>query len=379
MKKFDFIVVGSWVAWLSTAIFASKKWSVLLLTKEKDLRSWSSYMAQWWIAASENTDLHFEDTMRVSWNTSDEKATKFFVKNAFEAYVWLRDVIWVPFKKLGTLEWWHSERRVRTTWDDSGKVIVEYLIKYLKTIVWIDILVNFEVKSLLTESTRVVWVSWILWWTKKFDYYWDHIVLATWWVWQNYDKTTNPFSSTWDWLELAKKVWAEIINEDWIQWHPSCLKVDKNPLPLLTETLRWEWAYIVNNKWERFLFNYHKDWELAPRNLISDLIKKEEFKWKWIFLDLRHKSISFWRSGFPNIIALLEKNNFDITKDLIPITPAQHFICWWIKVDEIWATWISWLYAIWEVSSTGLHWKNRLPSNSIAECVVWAKSFVGSV
>ena len=382
MNKKDFIIVGSWIAWLSAAIFAAKKWSVLLITKEDSLCWWSSYLAQWWIAATQNFDLHIADTMKVSWNTSDLEVVKFFVEKAADAFLWLRDEIWVKFNDIATVEWGHSERRVRTTWDDSWKVISKALSKYIESESNIKILKSFRVDKLIMEKNlhkkKVIWVSWVEI-SKRSDYYWNYIILATWWNWQSYEKTTNPISSTWDWLKMAKDIWVKIINEHWVQWHPTCFNINKNPLPLLTETLRGEWAYIVNKNWERFLRKYHEDWELAPRDIISNVLKQEEIGGNWSFLDLRHKPKNFWKNRFPNIVKLLEDNGLDISIDLIPITSAQHYLCWWIEVDKYAKTSIEWLYAIWEVSCTGLHWKNRLPSNSLAECVVWAKSFVDNV
>ncbi len=384
MIKKDFIIIGSWIAWMSAAILASEKWSVLLVTKEWDLCSWSSYLAQWWIAATNNFDLHIQDTLKVSWNTSDPDVVRFFVERAADAFLWLRDEIWVKFNEFATIEWWHSERRVRTTWDDSWKVMSEALAKRVKSIDNIEILKDFRVDKLLKQKdlsiNKIIWISWInLNLNERSEYYWKYIVLATWWNWQLYEKTTNPVSLTWDWLELAKNVWAKIVNEDWVQWHPTCFNVDKNPLPLLTESLRWEWAYIVNNVWKRLLKKYHEHWELAPRNVISDVIKnKKEFS-SWAFLDLRHKPKNFWKTRFPNIVKMLEDNGLNIELDIIPIVPAQHYLCWWVEVDKYARSSVEWLYAIWEVSCTWLHWKNRLPSNSLAECIVWAKSFVEGV
>lgn len=370
----DYIIIWSWIAWLSASLFASKKWSVILISKNEDLRWWSSFLAQWWIAASQNTELHFQDTMKASHNTSNPEVVRFFVENAWDAYLWLKDEIKVPFIQEPALEWWHSERRVWTAWDDSGKVIVNCLIDKIKENRNIKIFSWYKIEKLIVEWNKIIWASWIQNWN-QINFHWKKILLATWWIWQKFKTTTNPLSITGDWIELAKQVWAKIEHLDWIQWHPTCLNVDENPVPLISETLRWEWAMIVNQKWERFLEKYHKDLELAPRDVISQAILDEEKKWNKAFISLKNKPKQFWLKRFPNITWVISSHWFDIWKDLIPIKPWEHFLCWGIKVNKKWKTSIPWLYAIWEVSFTGLHGKNRLPSNSLTECIVWAKSF----
>jgi len=391
LKVFDFIIVGSWISGLTSAVLAGEKWKVLLITKEVDLRSWSSFIWKNWLAATQNADFHIKDTMKESHHTSSMSALEFFVSHSWSSFLWLKNEIWVGFLDEPKAVSWHLENRIWETWENTWEDIVNKLIYKIEQNENISVITEFKVSEVLTKTisvrhsrTEKIWedkVTWVFWTKgkKKVSLYWKNILLATWWIWQQFWKTTNSKSSTWDGIELAKTVWAKIKNMDLIQWYPFCLKINRNPIFYFDATIVWEWAYIVNNKWERFLRKYHKDWENAPLSTISNAFFAEEKSWNWAYFDFRHKQKIFWRKRFPYTVALLEEYWFDIEKDIIPITSAVHYLCGWIEVDTHCRTSIPWLYAIWEVADTGLHWVNPLIWNSITESLVWAKSFVNSV
>jgi len=170
---------------------------------------------------------------------------------------------------------------------------------------------------------------------------------------------------------MAKAAGAKLKDMQYIQFHPTVLFAPKKPRFLLTETLRGEGAKIINENHEQFLEKYHPLAELAPRDIICNAMWKEEKKGHHFFLDFTHKDSKKTKKDFPYIYKNLKKYGFDLTKDLIPIAPAQHYLCGGIAVDLSGRTSIPRLYAYGETARTGVHGANRLASNSLLEGLVF--------
>jgi len=203
-------------------------------------------------------------------------------------------------------------------------------------------------------------------------------VLATGGTGQLYKWTTNPGIATGDGLGMAYRAGLKFKDIEFIQFHPTALKHGRSPLFLLSEALRGEGAYIVNEKGERFVSKIDPRGEMAPRDIVARAIYNMS-KESRVFLDIRHKGKRFLKNRFPNIYKELLNRGLDLSSDLIPISAAAHYTCGGIEVDLSGRTKIANLFAFGEVSRTGVHGANRLASNSLLEAVVFPRKMVGCI
>jgi L-aspartate oxidase len=198
-------------------------------------------------------------------------------------------------------------------------------------------------------------------------------ILATGGGGQLYSRTTNPQVATGDGMAIAFRAGAELEDMEFIQFHPTSLYSPTAPQFLLTEAMRGEGALLLNSDGQRFMQPYHALAELAPRDVVSRAIMSEMVKTgsNFAYLDLRHLLKDYVRSRFPNIHATCLQYGFDITRDLIPISPAAHYIMGGVKTDSDGRTSVKGLFAAGEVACTGVHGANRLASNSLLEGLVF--------
>ncbi|MEJ2281950.1 MAG: FAD-binding protein, partial [Candidatus Bathyarchaeota archaeon] len=196
-------------------------------------------------------------------------------------------------------------------------------------------------------------------------------VIATGGIGYIYQNTTNPEIATGDGIAMALRAGAKIEDMEFVQFHPTTLNKLGAPHFLISETLRGEGAILINSNGKRFMFNYDKNGELAPRDIIARVIFNE-LKKGTVYLDIHHKGKKFILDRFPMIYHECLKYDVDITEDLIPVSPAAHYMCGGIKTNEYGETSINNLLAFGECTCTGVHGANRLASNSLLESVVFS-------
>jgi L-aspartate oxidase len=203
----------------------------------------------------------------------------------------------------------------------------------------------------------------------------SYCVLATGGIGRVYKYTTNPKVATGDGIRLAYELGARIKDLSFVQFHPTAFNSEDNEQFLISEAVRGEGAYLLNCNKERFMHRYDERLELAPRDVVSKSIIIESRKTgsNNFYLDITHRDEEYLLNRFPGIHQGCLKYNVDITKDLIPIFPCQHYLMGGIEVDLNSRTTISRLYAVGECSNTGVHGRNRLASNSLLEALVFGK------
>ncbi len=376
----DFLIIGSGVAGLRAAIELARYGSVVVVTKDKPSESTTEY-AQGGIAAvmsdEDTVGIHLDDTLKAGDGLCREDAVKTLVEEGPERIVEL--ISWgAEFDREGlklalTLEAAHSRRRILHSHGDStGKELERVLLQKARSLpsvrkypfaFTLDLIMNDsechgayviregEVAALLARAT----------------------ILATGGSGQIFSRTTNPLVATGDGMAIAFRAGAELEDMEFVQFHPTSLYSPAAPHFLLSESMRGEGAILVNTKGRRFMEDYHPMAELAPRDIVSRAIISEMVKTAstHVYLDLRHMRKEFVKSRFPRIYTTCLQYEIDITRDLIPVSPAAHYIMGGVKTNPDGETNIKGLYAAGEVACTGVHGANRLASNSLLEGLVF--------
>ena len=389
--KSDFLVIGSGIGGLLCALKLSEIGKVNLITKDS-INISNSYYAQGGIASvyskNDSFESHINDTIKAGDYLCDKKIVKMVIENG--------PTVIKEFLKLGVkfdrtkkgfklgLEGGHSQRRILHRYDYTGKEIVITLIKNIISNKNIKVfeyhqVVDFILKhhpSVTKPSGNKVLGAYVLDIKKnKINSFLSGItVLASGGGGKVYLYTSNPHTATGDGYAIAYKAGLDLVNMEFIQFHPTCLYHPQAQNFLISEALRGEGALLKLKNGKRFMHKYSKMAELAPRDIVSRAIAMEIKKSgdDCVYLDISFKPIVFIKKRFPYIYKTCLKYGIDITKEMIPVVPAAHFFCGGIKVDEFGKTEINNLYAIGEVSHTGLHGANRLASNSLLETSVFA-------
>ena len=383
---FDIIVVGSGAAGLYAALCLPAHLRVALVTKNT-INMGSSNYAQGGIAAaidpSDNPKLHLEDTLKVGVGLCDHEAVKFMVDNAARAIAHLVEM-GVAFDRKGkklamTLEAAHSRPRVLHSADTTGRAIVDTLVIEAQERPNIQIISQAVALNLwlAPQKARVQGISILhegkIQWLKS-----SVVVLATGGAGQIFAQTTNPEVSTGDGIAIAWRAGAVLRDLEFFQFHPTALAKPGAPRFLISEAVRGEGAHLIDKKGNRFAFEYHPAGELAPRDVVSRAIyhhlQKNTTKptHAHVYLDLRSIDSDRVRYRFPNIINVCQKWGIDVFQEPIPVAPAAHYWMGGVACDLMSQTSIPGLYAIGETASTGVHGANRLASNSLLECLVFA-------
>ena len=373
----NFLIIGSGISGLNFAIHAAKKGEVILVTKKKLIDSNTNY-AQGGIAAvldkHDSSKQHIKDTLEAGAYHNNKKAVEFMVKNSTDAIYRLIE-LGVAFEKENgklklTQEGGHHQRRIAYVGDYTGQEIEHILVKRVKEHVNITILENAFALNLITKN-KVCYGAQIIRKNKIDNIFADQTIVATGGAGQIYENTTNPLIATGDGIAMAFRSGAKTEDLEFVQFHPSALAKKTSPRFLISETVRGEGAHLLNSKKERFMNNRHPLKELAPRSIVAREIFKELQNGP-VFLDISHKSKEYLKNRFPKIFEKLQKFGIDMSKDLIPITPAAHYSCGGIKTDIYGRTNIKNLFAFGEVTCTGVHGANRLASNSLLEALVFS-------
>ncbi|MEO0836166.1 MAG: L-aspartate oxidase [Cyanobacteria bacterium J06642_3] len=380
---YDVLVVGSGAAGLYAALQIPSHYRVGLITK-KELQAGASDWAQGGIAAAINPEdspkFHLNDTLKAGAGLCDRQAVGFLVENAKTAINSLVEM-GVAFDRKGqdaelamTLEAAHSRPRVLHAADTTGRAIVSILTEQVLQRPNIQVLSRAFALGLWRDSAgkcqgiSLLYQQQILWLKSSV------VILATGGGGQVFSQTTNPSVSTGDGTAIAWRSGANLRDLEFVQFHPTALTVPGAPRFLISEAVRGEGAHLVDAQGDRFAFQYHPQGELAPRDVVSRAIFTHLQKTGApnVFLDLRPIPEDKVRYRFPNIIKRCQKWGVDVFTTPIPVTPAAHYWMGGIAVDTTNQTSISGLYAVGETASTGVHGANRLASNSLLECVVYA-------
>ncbi|MEA2016021.1 MAG: L-aspartate oxidase [Actinomycetota bacterium] len=381
-KYSDCLVIGSGIAGLSTAMRLSDKNNIKVITKSS-LSDSTTWYAQGGIAAAiKKPDFwkyHYRDTINAGQGLCDRKAVEILAKTAPKM---IEDLIeaGVSFDitkgEIGlTTEGGHSMPRVlHAGGDATGEELEKKLVSYSKSLRQINFISEFFVLDILVYKNKCLGAIGLNMKTGKIDIHPSpNIVIASGGIGQLYDLTTNPSISTGDGIAMAYRAGAEIMDIEFIQFHPTVFRTKKSELFLISEALRGEGAFLIDCKGKRFMVGKHPKAELAPRDIVvKEMIKvMDNCGTDYVFLDARHIQESYLKIRFPNIIFKLKENNLDLKKDLIKVSPAEHYLNGGVKTDYNGRTNIKGLYSCGEAAATGAHGANRLASNSLIEGLVY--------
>jgi L-aspartate oxidase len=380
----DFIVVGAGIAGLRAAIELASIGRVLVVTKQELTESNTQY-AQGGIAVAlsdeDEVGLHLQDTINAGDGLVNAEAAKVLVEEGPER---IQELIeWgTQFDREGTKltftrEAAHSRSRILHAHGDStGREIGRALAAKAQTLSNIRFS-EFEFSAdLWKPHERVEGVVLIRDGRgERRTIGASAVLLASGGAGQVYSDTTNPPVATGDGIAMAYRAGAAVSDMEFFQFHPTALSVEGAPRFLLSEALRGEGALLRNSEQKRFMPEYHHAAELAPRDVVARAIVHELEKSKAqpavVYLDMRHLDAEHLRKRFPRIYQTCAQYNLDITKDLIPVRPAAHYLMGGVKTDLEGVTTVPGLFAAGEAACTGVHGANRLASNSLLEGLVF--------
>ena len=391
MTSTDVLILGSGAAGLSCALRLAQQGHAVTVVSKSELSSGSTLWAQGGISAvldkNDSLAAHVRDTLAAGAGLCDEQAVKFTVERGPACIRWLMEqgVVFThdeddsasPQLHL-TREGGHSHRRVVHAADATGRALETTLaslagahpnIRVLEHTVAVDVIVDKSAKRalgayLLNRKTGRVSAQ-----PAK------AVVLATGGANMVYLYSSNPHGASGDGIAMAWRAGCRISNMEFMQFHPTCLFHKDARSFLISEALRGEGALLkLPGSGERFMPRFDARAELAPRDIVARAIDHEmkRLGLDFVHLDITHKSAEFIQKHFPSIHAHCLKLGLDITREPIPVVPSAHFTCGGVQTDLKARTDVEGLYAIGEVANTGLHGANRLASNSLLECLVFA-------
>ena len=374
------LVVGSGVAGLHTAWRASQSNEVMVLTKRSLFDSATAY-AQGGIAAAlgagDSPKLHRQDTLAAGAALCDAAAVAVLVEEG-PARVTELHAAGAKFDldpsgkfKLGK-EAAHSRHRiVHAHGDQTGAEVARTLIARVRESARVEVVETARVLDLIVDAERCCGVRASVA-GKAVEIIADATVLATGGCGQVFRYTTNPVVATGDGFAIAHRAGVRLADMEFVQFHPTALDTPENPLQLISEAVRGEGARLLNEAGVRFMTARHRLAELAPRDIVAREIFRERADGGRVYLDARKLGRAFVRR-FPGIHAVCKARGIDPVKDLIPVTPAAHYMMGGIVTDLVGRSSLARLYAVGELSRTGVHGANRLASNSLLEGLVFAE------
>ncbi|HEX8041013.1 MAG TPA: L-aspartate oxidase [Chryseosolibacter sp.] len=394
MMRADVLIIGSGIAGLSVAIKVAERFPrrrVLVITKQESAESNTRY-AQGGIAVvsdfeRDSFEGHVSDTLEAGDGLCDADVVNHVVRQAPARLQELIDM-GADFDREPTgelmlgREGGHKASRIIHSQDVTGLNISTALLEKVKTLPNVAVLSHHIAVDLIAEEVasakgKVARGAYVLDLKENTIEKYQSLVtvVATGGIGQLYSTTTNPLIATGDGIAMAWRAGAQVANMEFIQFHPTAL-YDRGASPafLISEAVRGQGAYLRNASGKRFMFQYHRDGELACRDVVSRAIASEiqASGHPCVYLDCTHIPEKELLSHFPNIYRKCLSKGIDITVDYIPVAPAAHYLCGGINVDRAGQTSVKNLYACGECSNTGLHGANRLASNSLLEAIVYA-------
>ncbi|MFC2068209.1 L-aspartate oxidase [Chloroflexota bacterium] len=383
MNQYDYIVVGSGIAGLYTALLAKKQGSVLVITKGS-IDDCNTKHAQGGIAAAigknDSPKLHFKDTITAGDGLCNEEAVHILVNEAPDR---IADLVnfGVPFDTVDgeialTLEAAHSIPRILHAGGDATGEHIEVTLSKQIHASKIQVLEDCLATEILVTNKTVAGVKALDCRTgSTLDFGCRALILATGGNGQLYKFNTNSDIATGDGIALAFYAGAEIVDMEFLQFHPTALHLPGITPFLISEAVRGEGGILRNTRGYRFMPDYTPENELAPRDVVarSILYEMEKSGANRVFIDVTHLPSYVITTRFPHIYQFCLEHGLDITKELIPVAPAAHYMMGGIKIDNWGETNVSGLFATGETACTGVHGANRLASNSMLEVVVFSK------
>ncbi|MHB8843055.1 MAG: L-aspartate oxidase [Candidatus Aquicultor sp.] len=400
MKTTDVLIIGSGIAGATAALKLARnpKLRIIMITRTPDPRESNSRYAQGGIIGrgpGDSPKLLVEDILAAGAGASLPRAANILAK---EGPALLQEVLVenakVPFDEQsnGKPDWGqegaHSRRRILHVGDGTGQAIISALMKVVSEQPNIELITEATAVDLITypHHSRDPLASYEPV-TCHGAYAFDrkgksvhrtlaaYTILATGGIGRLYRNTTNPAGARGDGLAMANRAGARILNSEYIQFHPTALSVPGAEGFLISEAVRGEGGVLLSPEGRPFMGEYSPEWkDLAPRDVVARAIhtEMETHGYSYVLLDIAsHMPAEEIKTRFPNIYYECQRVGLDITRESIPVVPAAHYFCGGVAVDEWGRTNIDFLYAIGEVSCTGLHGANRLASTSLLEGLVW--------
>ena len=382
--NYDTIIVGSGLAGLTAAYHASKNGTVAIITKSQ-LDTSNSYYAQGGIAGAiaegDTPELHYHDTLLAGRGLCEKDAVQILVNEGKERILELIEMGMQFDKQDGEyvlgLEGGHSKRRIlHAGGDATGKELTCFMLRKAKEQPTVTVYEYTAVTQLIIEKDECIGLQALDFTTgenKLFNS--QSTILATGGLSRIFNRSTNPHTATGDGIALAYEAGAQLADMEFVQFHPSALAVKDKDAFLISEAVRGEGAWLLNEDMERFMKEVHPLAELAPRDIVAFSIFKQMQKHnsEHVYLTVKHLDAKKTEARFSNIARKLKEFGYNMTTDLLPIAPAAHYMVGGIKTDLQGETNIPGLFACGEVASTGVMGANRLASNSLLECLVFGK------
>lgn len=375
-RKVDVVIVGTGVSGLFHALNLPEDKRILMLTKA-DLESSDSFLAQGGICVMRDEtdyDSYFEDTMKAGHYENRKESVDIMIRSSREI---IDDLVsyGVDFEKKNgefcyTREGAHSKPRILFHEDITGKEITSKLLAQVKKRANVEILEYTTMTDIIEEAGKCCGIYAAEQDGDQLKIEADYTILASGGIGGLYEHSTNFPHLTGDALEVAKKHDIRLEHLDYVQIHPTTLYSEKPGRRfLISESVRGEGAVLYNKDKERFVN------ELLPRDVVTKAIREQMAKdgTKYVWLSMEHIPEETILKHFPNIYEHCLEEGYDVTKECIPVVPAQHYFMGGIWVDRNSHTSMAHLFAVGETSCNGVHGANRLASNSLLESLVFAK------
>lgn len=379
-KNYDVVIIGAGIAGMAAALSMSPKLKIALVSKES-MDTSSTYKAQGGMAVAvghdDSPEAHITDTLRVGQGLCRRETVETMVREGTAALEFLQSLGMDFACREGDLfltkEGGHSRRRIVHYYDYTGRHIAETMagkivqqanIDRLEKCFLLDVLVKDNQSygcTVLCDGNLLVLRA-------------GAVVIASGGYSGLFARSTN-IAATGDGIAAAYRAGAAIADMEFVQFHPTTVTTSTGEVFLLTEALRGEGAFLRNAAGERFMFTYHHDGELAPRDIVSQAITAEMKKDTRgvVYLDARHLGQEYLADRFRQVYSMLAQNGYFMEQDLVPIAPAAHYTIGGILTNEWGKTTVDNLYACGEAAATGVHGANRLASNSLLEGVVFGR------
>ncbi|MBI2860408.1 MAG: L-aspartate oxidase [Chloroflexi bacterium] len=386
MRQYDYIIVGSGIAGLYTALLARQHGSVLIVTKGS-IDDCNTKYAQGGIAAAigktDSPGLHFQDTVAAGDGLCDEEAVRILVDEAPDRISELVN-LGVTFDTIEgeialAMEAAHSVPRIVHAGGDATGEHLEVTLSNQVSSARIKVLEDCLAIAIVVEGGAVSGIMTLDSRTGKTEELGCRfLILATGGAGQLFRFNTNSRVATGDGIALAFEAGAEIVDMEFFQFHPTALRLPGATPFLISEAVRGEGGVLLNREGRRFMSGYASQGELAPRDVVARAITYEMSKTGSdnVFLDITHLPARVITSRFPQIYRFCLRHGLDITREPIPVAPAAHYMTGGVKVNTWGETSIAGLFAAGETACTGVHGANRLASNSLMEVVVFGKRIV---